>query len=97
MKSLKVIIAFKLNYIVFILKAHLILELASIYVHRSGDGDDDDDIAKLGVRTVVVSEGNEEVDEDALNSNLSDYKRGKRLKKLVRLLGSAQVKDDPMS
>ena len=62
-------------------------------MRRSGAGDDDDDIAKLGVKTVVVSEGNEEVDEDALNSNLSDYKRGKRLKKLVRLLGSAQVKD----
>ena len=33
----------------------------------------------------------EDIDDDAMNSNLSDYKRGKRLKKLVKLLGSAQV------
>ena len=33
----------------------------------------------------------EEVDDDAMNGSFSDYKRGKRFRKLTKMLGSAQV------
>lgn len=65
---------------------------------KVGDGDDggEDDpggeeAARRRRNAGEGEEAAEEIDDDAMNSNLSDYKRGKRLKKLVKLLGSAQV------
>ena len=42
----------------------------------------------------AAQEDQEEVDDEALNGSFSDFKRGKRFRKLTKMLGSVQVGDD---
>lgn len=46
---------------------------------------------KRGPSAAAAGQEAEEVDDDAMNGSFSDYKRGKRFRKLTKMLGSVQV------
>ena len=59
---------------------------------RGGGEGGDESIGGGGRRNRRAdNEEQEEVDDEALNGNFSDFKRGKRFRKLTKMLGSAQV------